>query len=442
MYAFRGTAVSSFTESGGVNTGTDDSVECPSVTTSENGSMAVAFTAIDDDHSQTNFTGETGGNYTEAVAEYTSSLGLDGSIGLQTATMATAGTVSGGSFTIAAADAWVCRSFSLKVLAAPTVPDAPTLDSAAAGDGEVDLSWTAPADDGGAAITAYKVLRGTTPGGETLLDTLGVVTTYNDGSASNGTTYYYKVRAVNSVGDGALSNELSATPESTITADLTALGGYNTVPDGCSIAFVAGVGVGATGLALYRADDDEPTDEDFDHFVATLSGIQSGVPVAGESGDDGYASASVAAAATSWLVYVHEGGGRSSLATSADWGGSGDCPTLYPNTPVLTAEVVTDDVTLNWTESTFADERTGISYDILRDPTSPPTTVLASGIAASTITYDDTDLAAGGYYYRIRMTYQHPGHAVGTFNSNIVSVVVSEVGALVVNLGGVKAHRT
>ena len=47
---------------------------------------------------------------------------------------------------------------------------------------------------------------------ESLLTTVGNVTTYDDGTVSNGTQYYYRVSAVNSVGEGAQSNEVSAVP--------------------------------------------------------------------------------------------------------------------------------------------------------------------------------------------------------------------------------------
>jgi hypothetical protein len=90
-------------------------------------------------------------------------------------------------------------------------PGAPTI-AANAGDGAVSLSWTAPASDGGAAITGYKIERGTASGSETLLTSVGNVTSFNDTTAVNGTTYYYQIAAVNSVGDGALSREVTATP--------------------------------------------------------------------------------------------------------------------------------------------------------------------------------------------------------------------------------------
>src|SRR3954471_15980618 len=91
------------------------------------------------------------------------------------------------------------------------LPGAPTLRGQDA-DGRASLSWTAPDSDGGSAITAYKVYRGTAAGGETLLTTLGNVTSYDDTSVVNGTTYFYRVAAVNGVGTGSLSNEVTATP--------------------------------------------------------------------------------------------------------------------------------------------------------------------------------------------------------------------------------------
>ena len=94
---------------------------------------------------------------------------------------------------------------------AATVPGAPTL-SASAGNAVVHLTWTAPSN-GGSSITNYKVYRATTSGAETLLTTLGNVISFDDTAVTNGTTYFYKVSAVNGVGEGSQSNEASATPQ-------------------------------------------------------------------------------------------------------------------------------------------------------------------------------------------------------------------------------------
>ena len=65
-------------------------------------------------------------------------------------------------------------------------PSAPTGLSALAGSGNVDLSWTAPAFDGGSPITNYRVYRATTAGGETFLGSAGASTTFVDSSVRTG----------------------------------------------------------------------------------------------------------------------------------------------------------------------------------------------------------------------------------------------------------------
>jgi peptidoglycan/xylan/chitin deacetylase (PgdA/CDA1 family) len=95
---------------------------------------------------------------------------------------------------------------------AAVAPPAPTLTGATGGSGSVALQWSAPAWDGGSAVTGYNVYRGTSSGGETLLAQVGNVTSYTDSTATNGTKYFYTVSAVNSVGEGAQSGELSALP--------------------------------------------------------------------------------------------------------------------------------------------------------------------------------------------------------------------------------------
>ena len=107
--------------------------------------------------------------------------------------------------------------FGARHLGASTPPAAPTALSATPGDDSVSLAWNAPTFDGGASITNYKVYRGPSSGSLSFHANAGTTTSYLDASASNGTTYYYKVSAENTNGEGALSNEASATP-----ADLVA----------------------------------------------------------------------------------------------------------------------------------------------------------------------------------------------------------------------------
>jgi fibronectin type 3 domain-containing protein len=97
----------------------------------------------------------------------------------------------------------------------PTVPTAPQNLAAAPGNGQITLTWAAPSSNGGSAITAYKIYRGATSGGETYLTQVsGTTLTYTNTGLTNGATYFYKVTAVNAVGEGPFSNEASAVPTS------------------------------------------------------------------------------------------------------------------------------------------------------------------------------------------------------------------------------------
>jgi hypothetical protein len=96
-----------------------------------------------------------------------------------------------------------------------TAPDAPTsLAASAISSSRIDLTWVAPASNGGEPITNYKVYRNTASPATTLIDTLGDVLSYSDTSVSADTTYYYRVKATNIVGDSAFSNEDNATTPS------------------------------------------------------------------------------------------------------------------------------------------------------------------------------------------------------------------------------------
>lgn len=88
-----------------------------------------------------------------------------------------------------------------------TSTSAPTGLSANAASGSIGLTWTAPA---GAAT--YNVYRGTTANGQgtTPVATGLTTTSYTDTNLAFGTTYYYKVTAVNAGGESAQSNEASA----------------------------------------------------------------------------------------------------------------------------------------------------------------------------------------------------------------------------------------
>jgi len=113
-------------------------------------------------------------------------------------------------------------SSSVPISATPiagTPPGPPTGLTGSPGNGQVSLSWTPPANNGGVEISGYRVYRGTTSGGETLVTTggcggLGAVTSCTDTGLTNGQKYFYEVSAVNALGEGNKSAEATGTPTS------------------------------------------------------------------------------------------------------------------------------------------------------------------------------------------------------------------------------------
>jgi len=92
------------------------------------------------------------------------------------------------------------------------IPQTPTGLSAASENAQVTLNWTAA--DG---ATSYKVYKSTTSGSnysEVDAATKKTATTYKVTGLTNGTQYYFVVKASNAGADSANSNEATATPQS------------------------------------------------------------------------------------------------------------------------------------------------------------------------------------------------------------------------------------
>ena len=84
-------------------------------------------------------------------------------------------------------------------------PGAPTSFTAttAAGKTGIALTWKAPTSDGGSPVTGYRIYRGTVSGGESfLVGVAATTTTFTDASVGHKTRYFYRVTAVNAVGEG------------------------------------------------------------------------------------------------------------------------------------------------------------------------------------------------------------------------------------------------
>ncbi len=129
-------------------------------------------------------------------------------------------------------------------------PSAPTLN-ASRGSGSVRLNWTAPTDDGGGFVTSYQVFRGTSSGNLALVATLGNVLTWNNTGLTNGVTYWFQVKAVNSAGPGVGSLEVSATPATTPSAPRS-LKVTKPVGGGLQLTWLAPTSTGGSPITAYR----------------------------------------------------------------------------------------------------------------------------------------------------------------------------------------------
>ena len=164
------------------------------------------------------------------------------------------------------------------VAAETAVPDAPqSLNVSPDDTGTLDISWEAPASDGGSAITGYKVqwksgsedYHGSAGSTRQAEITDPASRTHTITGLTDGVEYAVRVIAVNDVGDGPPSDEATGTPRETTPPDL-------------STATVDG----ATLTLTYDEGLDENSEPSSDPFSITVGGTGravDGVSVSGSS---------------------------------------------------------------------------------------------------------------------------------------------------------------
>ncbi len=120
-----------------------------------------------------------------------------------------------------------------------TVPGTPTIGTVTRGNASVTVRWTAPASNGGSAITRYDVRVVNAANAQ-----VGALRTAGAGATNlvvtgltNGTTYRFQVRAVNAVGAGAYSALSAAATPATVPGAATI---------GTAVAGTAGGAITAT----------------------------------------------------------------------------------------------------------------------------------------------------------------------------------------------------
>ena len=95
---------------------------------------------------------------------------------------------------------------------AAVAPNAPTgLTATASGTDTINLSWTAPVDNGGRVITGYKIevsIDSGTTWTDLVADTASTTTTYEHTGLAASTRRDYRVSAINSIGTGTTPSDV------------------------------------------------------------------------------------------------------------------------------------------------------------------------------------------------------------------------------------------
>ena len=164
---------------------------------------------------------------------------------------------------------------AVTVSAAPAAqkPGAPTgLTAAADSQTQIDLSWTAPQNDGGATVTGYRIEVSTDGSSWANLEsnTGSATTSYSHTGLTAGSTRHYRVSAINSLGTGPVSNVDNATTDSQSNRAPVAVGtipAWTSVPDGWEWIDVSSYFSDPDGDSLtYSAASSDPA-------VATSDGV-------------------------------------------------------------------------------------------------------------------------------------------------------------------------
>ncbi|MBC8364995.1 MAG: fibronectin type III domain-containing protein [Actinobacteria bacterium] len=276
--------------------------------------------------------------------------------------------------------------FAVLVYEGATAPGAPTSLSGTAGDTQVGLSWTAPASNGGSALTGYRVESSTNSGStwsDEAADTGSTSTSYTATSLTNGTGYMFRVSAINAVGTGTASGTTTATPVTTpgVPTSLSGTAGDTQV----GLSWTAPASNGGSALTGYKVE----------------SSTNSGSTWSDEAADTGSTSTSYTATSlTNGTGYMFRVSAINAVGTGTASGTTTATPVTTPGVPTSLSGTAGDtQVGLSWTApaSNGGSALTGYKIESSTNSGSTWSTVVADTESTST-TYTTTGLTNGTSY--------------------------------------------
>ena len=270
-----------------------------------------------------------------------------------------------------------------------TTPPAPaTLTATAISNTQINLAWA----DNAANETGFKIER--SPDGAvgtfTQIATVAAnVTSYSNTGLLGGTTYYYRVRANNALGDSAYSNIANAKTTFNVgtqgSAAPTALTATTASTTQINLAWVDNA-TNETGFKIERSPDGAAAT--FVQIAAVGANVTT------------YANTGLSANTTYYYrvrsTNTVGDSAYSNTATAKTSGGQG--PAAPTN--LITLAISKEDIFLLWGDNSA--NETGFKIERSKDGV---TFTQIAVMNANMIIYRDTDLAAGtAYYYRVRST--------------------------------------
>ncbi|MHA2098858.1 MAG: fibronectin type III domain-containing protein, partial [Candidatus Kariarchaeaceae archaeon] len=287
------------------------------------------------------------------------------------------------------------------------VPDAPTGLSGIYGDSYVILSWTAPLNTGGSALTGYTIYRN-----GVFLGSQAVGTSYTDNTVSNGISYTYTVTAWNSEGESIESLSIIIIPK-TVPGVPTGLSGI----DGDSFVILNWTEPADIGGATITA------------YTIYRDGVFFANQTVGTSFTDNNVTNGIS---YSYMVTAWNSEGESSQSLAIN----GKPANVSSNPSNLNATSESFKVTLNW-DIPISDGGSSIfEYKIYRSES--VNDVFKNTANATGFSYVDFDVMNGiTYYYYVSAINQKGESEI----SNIVTSTPSTISNPPVNLTGIGGDK-
>lgn len=267
-----------------------------------------------------------------------------------------------------------------------TTPTAPQSLSAAGGAGQFLVTWTDPASSGGAAITGYRIHRGASSNFQAsesnLLAEIGANNSFTDIQVGSDDTKYYRVVAVNGMGQSPASNSAGGT-----TYSVPATPAMPIVTTGISsITITWTPPSSATAITSYRIYAGNTAQE-----TSLLTTVDDEIHTFTE---EGLASGQTRYYRVAGVNSAGEGG--ISPAVSGTTLRLSTAPTL------VMATGGPDTITLTWGPPTDPGSSTPTHYRVYRGTTSGSLTWLADTVDGNNVSFDDTGLPdAATRYYKV-----------------------------------------